>query len=375
MSAKAPLQLPLGIQIAQRPEQFEALARFRYQIYVDELCRRFEGLVDHEGEQLHDPSETQAGVWLFYRGELDDIEGMVRLRSYAAGRVPPEVAQQNSLAALPGAEALPVAELSTLLIRNDRRGHGVAELLVLTAMNFCMGHTDAELIFVSCPVGVVRMYRSVGCRLFGGRPSFYPGDPPAIPMVVVLSGRAHFESLGSPAAALSATHFGPGKRPVLDTTAFEPVFERAHHSVCFERQQLLREVERLCALCPDTPLASLSEDGLTAVVRSCFAMSVDLGDPIIARGVVEREVFVILEGRFELSDAEGSTHILERGQVFGQAAFFSEDGRRRASVVALGEGRLLVLRRRFLDELRIRAAEDARALELQLSHLLAQGET
>ena len=86
--------------------------------------------------------------------------------------------------------------------------------------------------------------------------------------------------------------------------------------------------------------------------RKGFIIDVARGTMVTKEGHGEREMYVILDGAFEVIDAQGQrVALLAQGDPFGEIAFFIEGGRRSATVRAIENGKVLVLRRRFLREL------------------------
>ena len=72
---------------------------------------------------------------------------------------------------------------------------------------------------------------------------------------------------------------------------------------------------------------------------------------ITTQQVYDREVYIVLDGRYvAMANGKFLCHY-EPGDVFGVESFFAADGLRGACVRAEAEGKLLVLRRQFLNEL------------------------
>src|SRR5665213_76010 len=65
----------------------EAVYRFRYRIYVDELGREIGG-VDHAGRRVCDDEDERPHSHHFYVGTPERIEGIVRLRVWEPGAMP-----------------------------------------------------------------------------------------------------------------------------------------------------------------------------------------------------------------------------------------------------------------------------------------------
>ena len=84
-------------------------------------------------------------------------------------------------------------------------------------------------------------------------------------------------------------------------------------------------------------------------------------------------MYVVIDGTLEvLSVSDRRLGILGRGELFGELAFFRDDGRRTASVRALTDSHVLVLRRHFLEELGRSDPDLALRLYFNLGRLLAE---
>jgi len=81
-------------------------------------------------------------------------------------------------------------------------------------------------------------------------------------------------------------------------------------------------------------------------------LSVPAGELLAAKGLTQRELFVIADGVFEVVDGDRRLRLLGEGDVIGETAFFSTAGRRTASVSAVSDGRVVVLRRADVDRMR-----------------------
>ena len=98
-------------------------------------------------------------------------------------------------------------------------------------------------------------------------------------------------------------------------------------------------------------LDALSEDTVRKLTAKGFLMDVPAGQLLTEKGLTQREIFVILDGAFEVHDGDRRLCVLGQGDVIGEIGFFRSSGRRAASVTAGSDGQVLVLRRHFVDEL------------------------
>ena len=89
-------------------------------------------------------------------------------------------------------------------------------------------------------------------------------------------------------------------------------------------------------------------------------------------GLVEKELFMVLEGSFEGRSADKRIAVMGPGEVFGEVSFFHDPGRRQFTVAALTAGRLLVLRRHVIEALMGSRPALASRLLFNLARILAR---
>ena len=340
------------VTIATSQEEREAIYRFRYQVYVEELKRDYPD-ADHEHKWLRDEDDEQDYTVNFYTGSSDQITGVVRLLIWPAGECPEHYHKLFSMELFPGIESLVTSEVGRLMVDPSLRGNLIFPSL-MHAMYEHLVAGDAQLCFLYCVPGLVKHYRkSIGARPYGGR-LIPAGSSTGIPMIVVVSDSDYFRQSGAIFAELSGKRFGSGEKPKLDISPFRHVLEGETVPVKLDQDAVWGEFQR--QLLEDessmpTFLSSLSSEALEKLTSSGFILNLSVGDTVAKRGTQEREVYVILSGVFEVVDQGKRLGILDKGDLFGEIAFFSEAGQRSASVQAMTDGQLLVLRRNFLKEL------------------------
>ena len=357
---------------AETDAEREAIYRFRYQIYIEELKYNYEA--DHERKWLRQPADDEEGTTLLYTGRPDDITSTVRVRAWKPGQVPPAVFAMTSMERFPGIEKVGVSHIGRMMIRRSLRGKLVLPSLLAGGYEFLVGEQGADLAFLDCVPGIVRHYRQLGARPYGGR-LIDLGYSPGIPLVIVLSDYAHLKRSGSIVAPLVKKYFGPGKRPPLDLAPYRHLFESGEVPVEFDPEKVWEALQdRLLASDETIPtfVDALSPGALFHLSESGYLLDVKGGDLITRAGIGQREMFVILEGACEVEGAGKRIALLEKGDLFGEIAFFSESGERTATVRALSNCKLLVLRQKFMDELVRNDPEAACQILLNVSRIMAE---
>jgi len=340
------------VSVATTQEEREAIYHFRYQVYVEELRRDYPD-ADHDRKWLRDEDDEQDYTVNLYMGPPDQILSVVRLLIWPAGQVPEDYHRSFSMEIFPGIEDLVTSEIGRLMVKPSARGKTVFPSLI-NAMYEHLVQRDSQLSFLYCVPGLVKHYRrNLGTRPYGGR-LIQAGSSVGIPMVIIVSDSDHFAQSGAIVSDLSKKYFDTGKRPKLDVSRFSGVLEGDavpikldEAAVWGQFQHQLFEDESSVP----TFLSSLSSEAVRKLTTSGFILNLSTGDVVAKSGTEEREVYVILNGLFEVIDQDHRLAILEKGDLFGEIAFFTEAGQRSASVRAMSNGQVLVLRRNFLKEL------------------------
>lgn len=338
------------VSIATSQEELEAIWRFRYEIYVDELKRNYPS-ADHGRRWLRDAEDEDKYAVNLYLGPLDRITGAERLLIWPAGKIPEDYHRLFSMEMFPGIESVAIAELGRLMVRPSARGKNVFPLLV-DAMGEQWAEHNVQLCFLYCVPGLLKHYRrSLSARPYDGR-LIPAGSSVGIPMVVVVSDPRSLcacAEMGTPAGNAEAI-----AAPGFDVARLSHILEGDSVPVKLDEEAVWEHLKR--QLLEDegaTPafLNALSLDATKRLTSSGFILHLSPGDMIAKSGTREREMYVILDGVFEVIAGEKRLAILDKGDVFGEIAFFSAAGERSASVRAATEGEVLVLRRSFLEEL------------------------
>ncbi|TRZ98426.1 MAG: hypothetical protein D4R84_03680 [Rhodocyclaceae bacterium] len=360
-----------SVREAVTREEREAVYRLRYNVYIGELKRKFPD-ADHGRKWLHDNEDEKPHTTILYTGTLANMTGTLRVRTWGPGQVPPRESKWWSMERFPGIEAMTTAELGRLTVRPDARGRLILPALLRTAYEHCAGARRVDLAFCFCSPGLVRNYQRLGMSPFGGRLVDSGTGSIQIPLVTVLSDAAHFKRCGSFLEPVVKKYFGPGKRTPLDTAPLRKIIDTDEIPVESDPAKVWEAVEE--AFDPERSSETFIDAcafAMKKLTRSGFVLNLKEGELLLREGISEKEVFVILDGAFEVFQAKRQICILAKGDLLGEVAFFSPSGQRTASVRALTKGRLLVLRRKFLQELTHADPEMGYQVLMNMSRVMA----
>jgi len=361
-----------SVRRATTEDEREAIYRFRYEVYVHELHRRIGG-VDHERRMVRDTHDESGGTIHLYVGPPSSIVGVMRVEPWAPGAVPTALFEEYSMAAFPGIAGLATAELARLMVRPSARGRLVVPSLLRASYELLTRDHGTQLAFGSCRPGLVAHYNRLGFRTYEGR-LMPDSEGISLPIVMVCADPEHLERAGAPMADIARASFGPAGRPPLDMAPYAALFRQTNASVVTDATQVWLDMQSELMLgSTEAPalLAGLDEGVVRRLAAFGVVVEVPAGALITREGHVERELFVILEGCFEAFSGERVFSRMNKGEAFGEVAFFRGGGERSASVRAQTDGRLVVLRRSALAELGRVDPAAAHTLLFNLARILA----
>lgn len=338
-----------------------------------ELRKGFLSDIDHEHAWVRDPEDGQEGVSIFYTGTEDAMTGSLRLQVWEPGRIPENIFKRFSLHLFPGIGAYKVSEAARLVVRPDMRGGRLLASLALAAFEHGVTNYGVSVCFLYCSPGLVRAYMRLGFRPYPGY--VIPNeDGIRLPMFMVAADLEHLRAIGSPLAPLMARHFPPDSMSP-DLSPFLKVLgeQSCHYET--DSARVWQEVRDQLRPGPETRspfLEGISPDDAELLCHSGFIMEIPADKVVIREGLVERELYLILRGEYEVRIEDKVLGILGEGDVLGEVSFFNNPGERVATIRSLTPGRAMVLERHFLERLIPSHPELACRLLMNLGRILSR---
>jgi hypothetical protein len=359
------------VHIAETEEEREAVFRFRYSVYVEELGRKL-GNADHRTRHVHDVEDDRPYTTLLYTADDDELTGTIRIRRWGPGEVPEKDWETFSMDRFEGLGELGTAELGRLMIRPDHRGQ--LGIVSIACALYQLGATelDIDVAFLNCATGLVRHYRLLGFRTYAGKLVPTP-DGIEVPLVLFPCDRDYLEQTGSFLTPFVEVFYGPGGKAPIELARYASLLDADSAPVQVDPTAVWDRVDRLRASVGRQPqmLDRLTGETVRKLADKGFLMNVPAGELLTEKGLYQQEIFVILDGAFEVRDGDRRLRVIGRGDVIGEIGFFGTSGRRSASVTAQTEGQVLVLRRHFLDQLRSNDPACAAEILFELARALA----
>lgn len=337
----------LHIRPVASDEELDAVARLRYQVYVNELGRRPEGC-DDILQRLQDPEDAYSIVLAAW--DHGHVVGTFRITPCD------RLDKENSWGEIYANRKFPVeAEhqfiFSRMIITGDYRGRGLAADFFRAAFD-CIRQAGGELAFLHCHSHLVSLYEVMGFRRY--QPGFVHEEAGfRVPMVMIAGDWGHFEAVKSPLlqqvmqyppnVSLGdwfersfAAHSKPGSVRVLAVEDFLRQFD-----------------ERLMDL--NIPLLDdLDGEEKQQLFLAAEQIAAGPGDVLLSKGDGGNSMYLILEGAVEVSSSmRGQRRVLTTlgaGQLFGEAAFLMQTARS-ADVTAIADTLILSISQQVFDEL------------------------
>jgi Cyclic nucleotide-binding domain/Acetyltransferase (GNAT) domain len=330
------------IRIAETIDEREAVFRFRYTIYVEEMGR-YEHVADRVDRRLADPEDEWS--WISYALDGSEIVGTLRMTWGGAGFSDRQVRQyglQPFLDELPR-DVLAVGErtmVSPMWRGEDllaQLGSVIEPLLEAHGVKAVFGACEPHLLSCYC-----RFQRPYGSRNINSAEAGY-----LIPLVSFRPGAGALEEVVT-----------------CGGTVHSPL-------VCDPGEYRSEVRAALAAVRPAVFEGFTGEEIELCTARSNIISCAD-GDRVLKKGGVARNVFVVLSGALEVSDEGHPVAVLLPGDVFGETAYLLEGTRTFDIDVLSDDTRILSLSERSMRALTARDPAVASKLLGNISKILCR---
>ncbi len=356
------------VHVARTAEERTAVYRMRYRVYVEEQHDlNFPG-IDHARREIRLPDDDEPTTKQFYTGTPPDITGTLTVHVLDPRRLPPGFHQDFSLDRFPTLGDRPIAHVGFLM--TDRTFRGTANVVALTsgAVGRIVAEDQVEVMFSVCAPGLLRGYQRFGLRPYGGA-VFSSHRGMQIPVAGITADLNHVRRCASPWYPTLARLGAEGRLPRREFASLLPSFGRS--GVELDPARVRARVEAAMARHPMPVLAALPERTRRRILGGAFIFDIASGLSMLVDGLVNRDVFILLEGGLEVSRDGRLLRTLGAGEVIGEIGFFSESGQRSARVRSIAPGQVLHLSHGFLRRLAAAHPADGVALYQALGRVLA----
>jgi len=119
-------------------------------------------------------------------------------------------------------------------------------------------------------------------------------------------------------------------------------------------------------------LNALSWETVKEICSFSYLMQVEPNTKIVETDTVEQEVYVILEGKFEIDLPNGCVFDLLPGEIFGEVGFFLDSGKRTASIHSREKSSVLVILRSIINKIANKNSRAAYEIVHQFGRIIAK---
>ncbi len=322
---------------AESDEQKEAVYRFRYTVYVEEMGR-YQGVADHAGRRLVEPEDDRS--WIFYARDLGadgEVVGTARLSWGGHGfseRQVEEYGLAPFLAELPH-EHIAVGE--RVMVKPELRGTGLVEEVLHCRDDTALAH-DVRIQFGACEPHLLSLYLGQGRRTYSTRNINTPEAGYLIPLVAFPQGPEVLRGVGARTGADGMTECVEQILTGAGGAVMSPLMtgpdDYASHLRAAMHEIEAQDISAFHGFTDEEVERCLGHSN----VIECAA-----GDRVLKQGGVARNVFVVLDGTLEARDGETVIGVIGGGEVFGEMAFLLERPRTHDVYAASDSVRVLSL--------------------------------
>jgi cyclic nucleotide-binding protein len=176
------------------------------------------------------------------------------------------------------------------------------------------------------PLRTDRPLRRTGFRGYAA-PRVPTGDGLTVPLVPALPDRSHLSRVACLLLPLAEARYGPGTRTAVDLSRWSASFETGAGPLQLEPTVIWDRVRRRSEA--GDPGAQFRRALGAATVRKLighgFLMNVEAGQVLTKQGLVQQELFVIIDGQFGVDDETRRLRVVGPGEAVGEIGFFSSD--------------------------------------------------
>jgi len=323
------------LQFASTSVEKQAIFRFRYEIYVDEMDR-YHAIADHEHRMLIEDVDSTSR---FLYAELDgEIVGAMRWTW--GGDAPFDRPHIEQYSLQPFIDSLPIGQMiigERFMISKDHRGTDLLSRMFERYMDFCNQHR-IQLVFGDCEPHLLNLYLGLGFRTYSESNISKPETAYLIPLVLVTEDIEYMRQIRSPMAKVLKDFGSRNRVPAnLDDLIKDSAVlsERlANRETYWES---LSDTFKMIGHCKFSLFDDLSKKAIQPFLDKSNVIECRAGDQVLKQGNVAHNMFVVLEGELEVRVKDKAVARLERGDLLGEVAFLL-DIPRSADVYAITDG-------------------------------------
>jgi hypothetical protein len=338
-------------------EEKEAVYRFRYSVYVEEMGR-YQATADHVRKRLVDTEDDRS--WNYFAHDGREVVASNRITWGPQGFSARQIEQYGLAPFLAELPATMLAVGERTMVGAAHRGSTVGAELA-NGMEFPVPDDQIRVVFGVCEPHLISYYARLGSVPYANRNVNSDAAGYVVPLVSFPLGvdalRNSGGALPSCVQAVVDNDCAITSSVLLGADAY---WQRIGDS--------LRSLEHQSSSLFDT----FTSDEIQQCVARSNVIQCAVDDRIVKQGSTAHSVFVVLEGALEARDGTRVVGALRRGDVFGETAFLLEQPRTLDVVTVEPDTRVLCLSERVLRNATAGDAVLAAKLYANLSRLLCR---
>ena len=356
------------VYIAETLKEKEEVFRLRYQVYVVELNKSNPSNVDHEKKWIKDPQDESEDSIILYTKSGEDVTGTMRIDTFRFGAASEEMVERFSLKLFPFEPDELLCEIGRLIISRKHRGLLVLPSIAKKCYDLVF-QLKIRYSFQYCAPGLVNHYRKLGFRPYAGD-LIFTLDGVRIPMLSICSDYEYMIKEKSPLISQAKTYYKNTQAddisPIRHIIKQDNSFILNKESIWEQLQEKISEQSISYSF-----LNNLSDEAMKVITNHGLIIQVPPRKKIFRDELVEEEIAVILEGIFEEVKKDNQIALLEKGDMFGELSLFLDSKKRTSDVYSITRGKVLIIRRKFLNEMQQSNPQIANELLFNFCRLFA----
>jgi hypothetical protein len=210
-------------------------------------------------------------------------------------------------------------------VDQEYRGGRTPLALIIACYEFCL-ENGIELGFCDCAPHLIHLYSRLGWRRYSSKSISDTEFGILIPLCLILYDDPYFVSIGS-LFHYSLKKIKKTSEPpkwinrIFPAPPLSAIERRRQEEIWVRDFKLLTEAKKI------NVFEGIPEKSVEDLIKIGDMIECKRGQPIIKKGTVYRNIFIILDGKVEVRKGKKIIAILSEGEIFGEIAFLLKTGR------------------------------------------------
>jgi hypothetical protein len=338
------------VKIAETLEEKEAVFRFRYKIYIEEMNKIFLEGIHHEKKMIFDEYDLSENTFIVYTGDLTDITASVTLKVWKQQNIPQQIREKFQIDLFSNIHDLAISELCYFTVSKKNRGK-LAFIVLSKAIAYEAFKHNLDMTFCVCMPGLVSYYEKLGFRLYSHKLIPLNEGGLRVPMVLLPYDREHPDKNSLLIPNIIKTHLkNISDQKILKVAKINSILKDKSQIVITSSEEIAKTIEH-ANLTKET-CTLLSFISLKELATLCgMILNIEETALFLRRGVDDKDIYVILAGEANVMIDGIVIKTLQKGDIFGEMAFFLEQGRRQADIQSVTSLTVAIIRRNEINRI------------------------